>query len=1257
MATIVVEALLSASVEVLLKKIVSGEFLDFFRSTKLDLSLLEKLKITLLSLQAVLHDAEEKQISNPAVKEWLVLLQDAVFEADDLFDEINTVALRCKVKAKYKGKTATAKVRNILSCRFKRFNGVINSKMQKLFKRLEFLRKQKLGLKEGISSSVWHRTPTSSVVDESSIYGRDSDRKKLKGFLLAEDAGCKIGVVSVVGMGGLGKTTLAKLLYNDPEVKEKFALKAWAHISKDFDVVRVTKTLLESITSRTIDNDSQLLESVNLKGNDSTNDLNTLQVQLQRCLSNKLFLLVLDDIWYGSYVDWNNLMAIFNVGETGSKIIITTRDERVALAMQTFLPIHSLTPLESEDCWSILAKHAFGASNYQQRSNLEEIGKDISKKCNGLPLAATTLGGLLRFKLSQDYWNDVLKSSIWELTDGEVQPALLMSYRYLPAPLKRCFAYCSLFPKSSILKKNMLVQLWIAEGLVLQPNGEKSWEKVADEYFDELVSRSLIQQRCVDGKTKFHMHDLIIDLATMVSSSYCIRLDEEKLHERTRHLSYNREEFDPYNKFDKLHRLKGLRTFLSLPLQDSRNWYYYSVSDKVICDLLPAMKQLRVLSLSCYKSFTELPTSIGNLIYLRYLNLSHTWIKRLPSEICELYNMQTLLLTECRNLIELPEDMGKLVNLRHLDIRGTWRLMELPVQIAKLENLQTLSDFIVGKQHDGLKVGELGKFSHLHGKLSISQLQNVTHPSAAFQANLEMKKQIDDLILEWESELVCATPSDPQIENVVLEQLRPSTNLKNLTIKNYSGNTFPNWLSDSLFGNMVYLKISNCRNCSWCPPLGQLGNLKELTISLMPSIKTVGNEFYGSSSSRSFQSFPSLETLQFKEMSEWEEWKLIVGTSTKFPSLLHLSLDTCPKLKGNIPHSLPSLTELKLQDCPHLVEFGNSNDNSNNMIIMPSSDVVFRRLMLSPLNSLLKLTISCFPYLTSFPRDGLPKNLQSLTIFRCNNLEFLSHESLHNHTSLEELKISHSCNAMTSFSLGSLPVLKSLFIERCKNLKSISVEDVPQQSLLFLTSIKIKHCDELQFFSLGGFPTPNLIYFEVRFCKKLCSVPEPMNNLAGLQVMKIDGLPNLQSFAKDGLPINLVQLSLGSVGGILWNTTWERLTCLSLLVIKGDRVNAPMKMDVPRLPVSLISLKLHDLDDIECLDGKLLHHLISLQKLEITSAPKLKLLPDEGLPSSLSVLSIVDCPLLEASLLRKRGKEWRKIAHIPSIIINYKVIT
>lgn len=195
------------------------------------------------------------------------------------------------------------------------------------------------------------------------------------------------------------------------------------------------------------------------------------------------------------------------------------------------------------------------------------------------------------------------------------------------------------------------------------------------------------------------MHDLINDLATMVSSSYCIRFDEQKPQGslgRVRHLSYNREKYGSYNKFDKLYQLEGLRTFLSLPLIEEAGWFEYCISDKEVCGLLAATKHLHVLSLTNYMNITKLPSSIGNLIYLRYLNLSGTNIVRLPSETCNLYNLQTLLLSYCWDLAELPEDMGKLVNLRNLDVsksklRESGLALLLQIQIQKFKVLCLIS--------------------------------------------------------------------------------------------------------------------------------------------------------------------------------------------------------------------------------------------------------------------------------------------------------------------------------------------------------------------------------------------------------------------------------------------------------------------------------------------------------------------------------------------------------------------------------------
>ncbi|RHN65781.1 putative P-loop containing nucleoside triphosphate hydrolase, leucine-rich repeat domain, L [Medicago truncatula] len=935
---------------------------------KLDVSLLEKLKTILVP---VLLDA----VDILTFGLWLYMLEYDVFEVHNLFDEINREALHFKVESEYETPTPPSPVLNTLY-----------SKLQKLIERLEFLSLQVQDRIGGSSfKSVWHETPSSSIWDgeSSSIYGRDNDIKELKHLLLSEDGDdSKIRIISIVGIAGIGKTTLAKVLYNDTEVHDKFELKVWAHVSKDFDDLNVFETILNN-----------------------RNDKSEVNNIYPKCL------LILDEVCDAGYIR-TLLMNISNLGETGSRIIITTPDKKVALSiqtialpMQTFLSVHYLTPLESEDCWSLLAGLAFGACNDQHQSNLEEIGKEIANKCYGSPFAAVALGDILCTKLSLDYWNYVLENDIMLLLDHDVRPFIQLSYQYLPTPLKRCFEYCSIFPKKSIIEKNLTVQLWIAEGLVKSSTNQ---EKVGEEYFAVLVSRSLIHRRSIgDGEANFEMHNLVHDLAIKVSSPNCINMDEDDFHDRVHNLSYNRGIYDSYSKFDKLYGLKDLRTFLALPLQE--HLPLCLLSNKLVHELLPTMKQLRVLSLSNYKSITEVPNSIANLLHLQYLNLSHTMIERLPSETCELYNLQFLLLSGCKKLTELPEDIGKLVNLCHLDVSDT-ALTEMPIQIAKLENLHTLYDFVVSKQTGGLKVRDLGKYPHLYGKLCISQLQNVSDPFEAVQANMKMKEQIDKLSLEWD----CGSAfSNSHIQSVVLEHLQPSTNLKSLTIKGYGGISFPNWFGDSLFSNMVYLRISNCSDCLWLPPLGQLGNLKKLIIEEMQSVEIIGTEFYGSDCSSSFQPFPSLETLHFENMQEWEEWNLIGGTNKGFPLLKTLSLSKCPKLRlGNMPDIFLSLTELR--ECPLLVQS------------MPSSDHVFRQLIMFPMNSLRQLTIHGFPSPMSFPPDGLPKTLKVLIISSCENLEFLPHEYLHNYTSLEKLKISYSCNSMISFALGALPVLNSL---------------------------------------------------------------------------------------------------------------------------------------------------------------------------------------------------------------------------------------
>ncbi|KAJ6959005.1 disease resistance RPP13-like protein 1 [Populus alba x Populus x berolinensis] len=855
-------SILSPVIQVLVDRLASREVLGFFKSHKLDGGLLEKLNETLNTVNGLLDDAEEKQITNRAVKNWLNDVKHAVYEAEDISEEIDYEYLRSKdIDTPRPGSSWARNLVPFLNPANRRMKEM-GAELQKILEKLERLLKLKGDLRHIEGTGGWRplSEKTTPLVNEPDVYGRDSDKEAIMECLLTQHKtdDSNLVVVPIVGMGGVGKTTLAQLIYKDRRVDECFELKAWVWASQQFDVTRIIKDILDKIdatTCRTKEPDESLMEAV--KG--------------------KKLLLVLDDAWNIEYNEWDKLLLPLRYVEHGSKIVVTTRDQDVAKVTQTVITPHCLKGIRYEDCWKLFARDAFSGVNSGAVSHLEAFGREIVRKCKGLPLAAKTLGGLLHSVEDVTQWEKISNSSLWGPSNENIPPALTLSYYYLPSHLKRCFAYCAIFPKGSKIKKHKLITEWMAQGFLVQPRGVEEMEDIGEKYFDDLVSRSLFQQSTNDSI--FSMHDLISDLAEYASGEFCFKLDIKE-------------------------------SGSGLEGQHLRALFLREVDNEALNDILPNLKSLRTLSLFNSKHISsQLLNSIGNLKHLRFLDLSRTAIERLPDSVCTLYYLQSLLLRKCRHLMELPSNISNLVNLQHLDIEGT-NLEEMPPKMEKLTKLRYLEYYIVGKD-SGSSMKVLGKLSHLRKKLSIGNLRDVANAQDALDADLKGKKKIEELGLKWDG-----NTDDTRHEREVLERLEPSENVKQLFITGYGGTTFPGWLGNSSFSNMVVLFLYGCKNCILLPPLGQLPSLEELQIKGLDEVVAVGPEFYGSDSSME-NPFKSLKILKFEGMKKWQEWK----TDVAFPHLAKLFIRGCPELTHAMPprrRLLPSLLILSIKECPQL---------------------------------------------------------------------------------------------------------------------------------------------------------------------------------------------------------------------------------------------------------------------------------------------------------------------------------------------------
>ncbi|GKV41065.1 hypothetical protein SLEP1_g48644 [Rubroshorea leprosula] len=1268
-------AILSSTFSWLLSKLDSSGLSELLNSHKYVRKEVAKWRTLLPKIQVILEDAEQKQATNKLVKLFLGGLRELALDMEDILDELELDAKRKLIASPKASTSITQKLtprwvkdREIASqiksitTRLQHFGGEIST--------LDLINLA-VNVEASSSKAVAERSLDSAMPEPRKVCGRESDKEKI--FQMFDDEGNHEGysVIPIVGMGGLGKTTLAGLVYyDDGKLKDYgFELKAWVCVSDVFDVAQITRVILQQVTRKKSDVDEitrVVLQQVTRKKSD-VQDLFSLQEHLKKELSGKKFLLVLDDIWNEDYHSWDVLQRPFSDGAPGSKIIATTRNIFVAKTMRADDKVYNLDFLPEDECLSLFARHALDKENFDSHRELEGVGREIVERCRGLPLAVKVLGGLLRGKPNRQEWEDLLNRELCNLPEGQsgIYAVLKLSYNRLPPHLKRCFGFCAVFPKDYEFDKNELVLLWMAQGFLQQLSQEmKQMHDCGHQCFDILLSRSIFQPSIRD-RSQFMMHDFISDLAQEVAGEICCSLDRLTLGDnKARHLSFAPREYDVLKRFEVLNEQKNLRTLLRLKW-NNRHFSYPSLSNGVAVGILPKLKCLRVLSLC---GVQKLPSSIGDLKHLRYINLSHSSIQSLPESVGSLLFLQTLILHDCEQLTRLPATIGNLIDLHYLDLTNTPSLTEIPLGVAKLRSLVLLTKFILGKADSGLRLKELKNLTGLQGQLSISNLHNLLDIEDAKDVKLHNMK-LDDLSLEWAS--VCSDSQSKVKDFQVLECLKPGQRLERLTINCYCGEEFPSWIGDPSISQLKLLELRDCQNCTSLPSLGQLPQLKELIIKGSKAATLTGD----SDKISSGNCFLSLE-------------KLVLG-------------DCC--LLGKLPQELPSLKELLIVRCPQLTYSPVSLSSLQNLAIEECSEVVLR--IMVDLSSLTDLKIFKISSLAFLPKKFLESMiaLEVMCIDSCEELTCLWEEgaNIANLAHLRQLSI-RSCPLLTSvtaelkslvqlsiwscpnfklFLSGQLPAtLKNLIIERCENLESLpeglmddsngdnmlqleqlSLEDIATRnlfpsgllpldhmsSLSTLTYLEIDQVEGLESFPESGLGMPNLKYLGIYDCKNLRSLPNRMHNLTSLQSLSIVSCQRIESIPEGGLPTSLTYLDIGCENLKQPIKEWglHRLTSLNSFNIGwicplGDL-----------LPTSLIVFGIFDLKNLKSLSRGLLQNLNSLQELLINDCPELQFLPKQGLPSSLGHLLIHNCPRL-AQRLKEKQDDRRLIAHIPRVDID-----
>ncbi|XP_042475259.1 disease resistance protein RPM1-like [Macadamia integrifolia] len=639
------------------------------------------------SMQSFLKDADARGESDDSVKTWVKQVRKVAHDIEDVIDEFMILsASRPQHGMVGLIRRFAFSIKNLIP------RHVIANELQNLRTRVIEINGRRERYRFDSSRQVLNPSSSQDLqmaslyAEEAELVGIEKPRDDLLSLLMEEES--RRTVISVVGMGGCGKTTLTKKVYDNYKVISCFECRAWVTVSQSPMIDELLRMMIK-----------QFHESMNKPNclQVETMERNQLIDLLRKYLKEKRYVVVLDDVWSIDF--WVSMKYSLPDDNQGSRVIITTRNRTVASScLDPCNHVYTLQPLATKEAWELFCRRTFQSNPIGCcPPELEQLSLKIVNKCGGLPLAIAAMGGLLstKDKIVAE-WTKLNHSLGYELENNPlltgIPEVLSLSLHDLPYNLKACFLYFGLFPEDYSIGCRRLFRLWAAEGFVSGEKG-KTPSQVAEDYLSELIHRSMIQISSMysDGRVKscrVHdlMHDIIISKSKDWNFSEIVAEQNSNPSKSARRLSFHNNK----SKGLKTLNFSHLRSFLLFGVHKD----LHSFTKASIWNL----KLLKVLDLedSC---LDKLPYELGNLLHLRYLNVRNTNIKRLPNSI------------------------GKLQNLEILNVKDTY-VHELPIGILKLRKLQQLLGYTL-KSFNGTSLSPLQGLKASDGIGSLENLQKL----------------------------------------------------------------------------------------------------------------------------------------------------------------------------------------------------------------------------------------------------------------------------------------------------------------------------------------------------------------------------------------------------------------------------------------------------------------------------------------------------------------------------------------------------